>query len=111
LYHVRERFDIDALDLQDPFEIDSQNIPHLAKHPPFTAEDLYDILGSDPIFFEADDSGDADWLMVGEVPGHDTPLVVPLSKPHGPNLTQCRPIGIYEASGAILLAYREERSR
>ena len=39
---MRERFDLDALDPDDPFELDSGNLPHLAKHAPFTAEDALD---------------------------------------------------------------------
>jgi hypothetical protein len=39
---MKERFDVDALDPDDPFEIDDDNMPHLAKHAPFTSEDVLD---------------------------------------------------------------------
>jgi hypothetical protein len=39
---MRERFDLEALDPDDPFELDDGNIPHLAKHAPFTADDALD---------------------------------------------------------------------
>jgi hypothetical protein len=39
---MRERFDLEALDPDDPFELDSGNLPHLTKHAPLTAEDALD---------------------------------------------------------------------
>jgi hypothetical protein len=38
----RNRFDPALLDEHDPFEIDDDNHPHLAKHSPYAAEDLGD---------------------------------------------------------------------
>jgi hypothetical protein len=108
---MRPRLDIEALDPEDPFELDDGNLPHLAKHAPFTAEDLNDILASDPLFYEAKSDGPADWLMVGEVPGHFTPVVVPLAKPDSGDPTKCRPIGIYEVTGQFLENYLVERGR
>lgn len=55
---MRERFDLDALDPDDPFELDSGNLPHLAKHAPFTAEDVVDAWTfGDPLFYPAADDG------------------------------------------------------
>src|SRR5713101_6261086 len=100
------RFSLEAIDWEDPFEIDAGNAPRLAKHAPFTAEDLADVVAFEPLFFPAREGGPADWLMVGEVPGRPTPVVVPLAKAERPE--QCRPIGIYEASGELLRAYLKE---
>ena len=69
---MRERFDLEALDPDDPFELDSGNLPHLAKHAPFTAEDALDAWAfGDPLFYPAAEDGPADWLMVARVPGSD----------------------------------------
>ncbi len=58
---MRERFDIDALDPDDPFEIDDDNLPHLAKQAPFTAEDALDAWAfGDPLFYPAAEDGSAD---------------------------------------------------
>jgi hypothetical protein len=108
----KERFDPDLLDPEDPFEIDDGNRPHLLKHlltddtgRPITVgpEDLLDLyLYGDPVFYEAGEEGEADWLMLGMVPG--LVLCVPLAPPTSGNFTKCRPIGIYKPS-------REDRIR
>jgi hypothetical protein len=75
---MRERFDLEALDPDDPFELDDGNLPHLAKHAPFTAEDALDAWTfGDPLFYAAADDGPADWLMVARVPG--AIVLVPLA--------------------------------
>ena len=57
----RERFDIDALDPDDPFEIDDDDLPHLAKQAPFTAEDALDAWAfGDSLFYPAAEDGSAD---------------------------------------------------
>lgn len=108
----RERFDIDALDPEEPFEIDRGNRPHLYKHllnetgRPIGVgvEDLYEVyLYSAPVFFEAQPTGAADWLMVGAVPG--ICLVVPLAPPNSGDPTKCRPIGIYRAKSDLKTQY------
>jgi hypothetical protein len=38
----RKRFDPELLDDDDPFEIDDNNRPHLAKHYPYTPGNLVD---------------------------------------------------------------------
>lgn len=38
----RARFDLDLVDAHNPFELDGDNIPHLAKHAPFTHDDATD---------------------------------------------------------------------
>jgi hypothetical protein len=101
---TRVRFNVDLLDPEDPFEIDDGNRPHLFKHLPTDVagryvqvgvEDIYDLyLFGDPTFYEADEEGEADWLMVGYVPGL-TWLGVPLALPNSGNYRKCRPIGIY----------------
>ena len=55
------RFDLDLLDGQDPFEIDAQ-AAHLFKHPHLGVEDVW---ASDPLFYPA--KPPAHWLMCAEV--------------------------------------------
>jgi hypothetical protein len=78
---VTERLDLDALDPDDPFEFDSGNLPRLAKHAPFTAEDVLDAwaFGEPLLFYPSADGGPAGWLMVARVPG--AMVVVPLAPP------------------------------
>jgi hypothetical protein len=45
----RSRFDIELLDDEDPFEIDSQRA-HLAKHAGLDADDVREVWASDPLF-------------------------------------------------------------
>jgi hypothetical protein len=107
---MRERFDLDALDSDDPFELDSGNLPHLAKHTPFTAEDALDAWTfGDPLFYPAAEEGPADWLMVARVPG--AIVVVPLAAPRSGVPRNCRPIGIYESSRTFVERYVEDSRR
>jgi hypothetical protein len=101
-----DRLDPDLLDPENPFEIDDGNRMHLFKHlleddkgrpvavgPP----DILDAYTyGDPIFYPADESGAADWLMVGMVPG--LVICVPIAKPKSGDVRFCRPIGIYKPS-------------
>ena len=104
---MRERFDIDALDPEDPFEIDDDNLPHLAKHAPFTSEDVLDAWAfGAPVFYPAAEDGPADWLMVARLP--EGVVVVPLAPPRADDLRRCRPIGIYEPSRALVVRYEED---
>jgi hypothetical protein len=104
---MRERFDLEALDPEDPFEFDNGNLPHLAKHAPFTAEDVLDAWAfGDPLFYPAAEEGPADWLMVARVPG--TIVVVPLAPPRSGDPRKCRPIGIYEPSPTLAERYQED---
>ena len=104
---LRERFDLDALDLDDPFELESGNLPHLAKHAPFTAEDALDAWTfGDLLFYPAADEGPADWLMVARIPG--ALVLVPLAPPRDDAVRKCRPIGIYEPSRALIQRYDED---
>ncbi len=102
--------DPDRLDRVRPFELDRANLPHLFKHGGLSEEDLWDVWNSDPVFLApANDAGDADWLMVAEVPGGHT-LMVPLAKPKSGDQSKARPIGLYRVTSAVLLSrYREER--
>jgi len=103
------RFDLDALDPDDPFELDDDNLPHLAKHAPFTADDAIDLwVYGDPLFYPAP-HGPADWLMVGRVPG--AVIVVPLAPPRSGDQRRCRPIGIYVPNRALVARYREDVGR
>lgn len=107
---MRERFDIEALDPDEPFEFDSDNIPHLAKHAPFTAEDALDAWAfGDPLFYPAREEGPADWLMVARVPG--AIVMVPLAPPRSGDRRKCRPIGIYEPSHSLIERYKKDSSR
>lgn len=95
-----------------PYQLDNSGplFEWLASEPsPELHEDLADVLASEPLFFPAREDGPADWLMVGEVPGRPTPVVVPLAKAE--RVEQCRPIGIYEATGELLRAYMKEKRR
>ncbi|SRR6266540_3356755 len=104
---MRQRLDIDLLDPSDPFELDIRgNVPHLFKR--HSLDDLDDVWNSDPLFYEGDDTGPADWLMVAEVPGGDV-LVVALAPPNSGNPSKARPIGIQKASLYLERQYREER--
>ena len=47
-----ERFDVDELDDDDPFEIDKQ-ATHLFKHPYLGIDDVRDVWQSDPLFYPA----------------------------------------------------------
>jgi hypothetical protein len=80
LYHVpRSRFDYTLLDAEDPFEIDLGNRPHLYKHLPTDGAGRYIAVGledireayqdGDPTFYEADEGGSADWLMLASLRG------------------------------------------
>lgn len=114
MYHMRARFDVEALDPEDPFEIDDGNRPHLFKHvgaarrsiaigPP----ELYDIYVADlPLFYPGREDGEADWLMVGSVP--ELVLVAPLAPPRNGDPSMCRPIGLYSTSRALRQRYRDD---
>jgi hypothetical protein len=86
------------------------NIPHLAKHAPFTADDAVDAWTfGQPLFYPAAEDGPADWLMVARIPG--AIVVVPLAPPRSGDPRQCRPIGIYEPSHALTRRYEEDSRR
>lgn len=97
-------FDLDALDDDDPFEVDDQ-AAHLFKHPALGLDDVVEVWQSDPIFYPA--KSPAHWLMVGEVSG--TVLVVPLAPPNTGDLRRCRPIGCYVAATFLADRYLEDR--
>ena len=69
-----ERFDLDLLDEEDPFEIDTQ-AAHLFKHPHLGIDDIDDVWASDPLFYPA--KPPAHWLMCAEIGGRV--LMVPLA--------------------------------
>lgn len=102
----RGRLDVDLLDPENPFEIDDGNRVHLYKHLPeddkgrpvaVGPEDLLDAyIYGDPAFYEADPTGSADWLMIGQVPG--LVICVPIAPPNSGDVRFCRPIGIYKPS-------------
>jgi hypothetical protein len=78
-YHgqvTRTRFDVEALDETDPFEVDDQLI-HLYKHQGMDLCDVYEVWTDDPLFYPGREDRAADWLMVGQVPGDI--LLVPLT--------------------------------
>lgn len=102
----RMRLDLDLLDPENPFEIDDGNKIHLFKHLPSDdrgkpvavgPEDVLDVyLYGDPDYYEPDEGGPADWLMVGMVPG--LIICVPLAPANSGDARFCRPIGIYKPS-------------
>jgi len=101
-----DRLDPDLLDPENPFEIDDGNRIHLFKHlleddkgrrvavGPADILDAY--IYGDPVFYPANESGSADWLMVGIVPG--LVICVPIARPNSGDVRFCRPIGIYKPS-------------
>jgi len=97
-------FDLESLDGDDPFEIDSQ-AAHLFKHPYRDIDDIREVWASDPLFYPA--RPPAHWLMVAEVAG--TVLMVPLAPPASSDPTRCRPIGCYEASKTLADQYSERQ--
>jgi hypothetical protein len=105
----RERLDPDMLDADDPFELDQGNRPHLCKHG-FTEEDLYDVWLGERIFFPAQANGEADVLLVAEVPGGDV-LCVPLAPPRSEDYRKCRPIGLYRPKMDLVNDYRDARAQ
>lgn len=113
---MRDRFDFDLLDPDDPFEIDDQNRPHLYKHVEgdegrwiaVGVDEIFDLWGSAATeFLEAKENGAADWLMIGMVPGMI--LVVPLAPSRDGQVTHCRPIGIYSPSRDLRDTYLKGR--
>jgi len=101
---VTELFDLESLNDEDPFEIDSQ-AAHLFKHPHRGIDDIREAWASDPLFYPA--KPPAHWLMVAEVDG--TVLMVPLAPARGGDPARCRPIGCYEASQHLAAQYRRDR--
>lgn len=108
-YVSRLRFDPELLDPDDPFEIDANNRPHLAKHSPHSDADLVDAW-SDPnlLFAEAAADGPADWILIATLPGGAL-IQVPLAPPHRGDWRHCRPIGIYPANQTQRQLYEEHR--
>jgi hypothetical protein len=110
---TRSRFNPLDLDPEDPFELDSGNRPHLFKHlltddtgrsVAFTEADLLDLyIYGGPAFYEANETGPADWLMLGEIPG--IVVQVPLAPPNSGDPAMCRPIGTYKPSAEDRLRY------
>lgn len=101
---VSKRFDPDALDDDEPFEVDAQ-AGHLFKHPRMGLHDILDVWTSNPLFYPA--KPPAHWLMVAEVRG--IVLVVPLVPDPSGRASRCRPIGCYEASVGLATTYRRDR--
>lgn len=97
-------FEVDHLDEDQPFEIDSQ-AAHLFKHAPFGIDDLYDVWRSDPLFYPA--KAPAHWLMIAKVGQYI--LVVPLAPPDSGELSKCRPIGCFRAGALLATQYLEDR--
>jgi hypothetical protein len=100
---TRTRFDVEALDERDPFEVDNQLI-HLYKHQGMDVLDAYEVWTDTPLFYPGRENGPADWLMVGEVPG--AILLVPLMP--GSRVNKARPIGVYQAGGNLDRQYRQD---
>lgn len=99
-----DRFDVDRLDDDWPFEIDRQ-ASHLFKHPQLGVDDIGDVWASEPLFYPA--KPPAHWLMVAEVAGDV--LAVPLAPSNSGDPTRCRPIGCYVAADRLARHYRKDR--
>lgn len=100
----REPLDVDQLDDDDPFEVDTQ-AAHLFKHPHLGLDDVHEVWESDPLFYPA--RPPAHWLMVAEVAGDV--LVVPIAPSRSGDPRFCRPIGCYVAAEHLSARYREDR--
>lgn len=104
----RVRFDPELLDEDDPFEIDQENAPHLAKHSPYTVEDVGDAWSDEAaVFIEAAVDGPADWLLVARLSGGDI-VEIPLAPARSSGWRNCRPIGIYRAGTAATRCYHSQ---
>jgi hypothetical protein len=99
-----ERFDLDLLDEEDPFEIDTQ-AAHLFKHPHLGIDDIDDVWASEPLFYPA--KPPAHWLMCAEVGGRV--LVVPLAPARSGDPHRCRLIGCYQAADRLAAQYWRDR--
>ncbi len=99
-----EPFDLQTLDENHPFEIDTQ-AAHLFKHPRMGTDVIRAVWSSDPVFYPA--RPPAHWLMVAEVAG--TVLVIPLAPSRARDPRRCRPIGCYVASQLLANQYRRDR--
>jgi len=100
---ARSRFDIEALDEVDPFEVDAQLV-HLYRHEGMDLCDVYEVWMDNPLFYPGKEGGPADWLMVGQVPGDI--LLVPLMPGSRPG--RARPIGVYRAGTKLDRQYRAD---
>ena len=99
-----ERFDVEALDAELPFEIDHQRA-HLFKHPYLGLDHIAEAWAGEPLSYPA--RPPAHWLMVAEVAG--AVLVVPLAPSDTGDRRRCRPIGCYIAAEHLAQRYREDR--
>jgi hypothetical protein len=105
-----DQFDVilSFLDLEDPFEIDLGNLPHLMADPELGLDDALDVLLFDaPVFYEDDSAGSAEWLLVGEIPGGEV-IVVPIARSNHSGLSKVRPITILYAPNHVIRRYRED---
>ena len=94
--------------LEDPFEVDMGNAPHLAAREGLGLDDAMDVLFGDPEFYEDDSEGSADWLMVGRVPGGEI-LVVPIAQSNYLWLSKVRPITVLRAPIHIEQRYLDDK--
>ena len=113
---MRDRFVVDLLDPVDPFELDDDNIPHLFKHGmahvsiQVDVDLIYDIyLFDEPWFYEADETGSADWIMRGEA--LNVILDVPLAPSRSGFANKCRPIGLYTTGHHDKTQYFDDLNR
>ena len=113
---MRDRFKVDLLDPDDPFELDAGNIPHLFKHGlahlkiQVDLDLIYDIyLFDEPRFYEAHETRSADWIMRGET--LNVILDVPLAPSKSGFANKCRPIGLYETGYHDKTQYWEDLNR
>lgn len=99
-----ERFDVD--DLQDdlPFEIDHQ-AAHLFKHPGLGLEDIGEVWAGNPLFYPA--TPPAHWAHGRRRGGPSTDRAVGALDHRRPR--PCRPIGCYVAAAHLVRRYQEDR--
>lgn len=61
----------------------------------------------DPRLYPAKPDGEADWLIVGVIPG-SVHITAPVAPPKATNHRKCRPIGLYVASFGLAKIYDDE---
>lgn len=111
-----DRLDVDLLDADDPFEVDQDNAPHLAKHLVMvdgrpvrvSIDDVRALFAWGAVrFYESDQSrGPAHWLIVCRI--EDAVITVPIVPAANGDPSKCRPIGLFETTGEDRDAYLKD---
>ena len=111
-----DRLNVDLLDSDEPFEIDQDNAPHLAKHllmvdgksVRVSIDDVSELFTWGAVrFYEGDPArGPAHWLIVCRI--EDVVVTVPIVPAANGDPSKCRPIGLFETTGKDRDAYLKD---